>query len=335
MGKTALVVSGGGSKGAFAVGVIKYIQANLPAIKFDTFCGTSTGSLIVPLVAMGEMDLLEKLYTTKKTEDIILTGNVINRFINNNSLFNVSPLAQQITDIYTDARFNKLVKSKKEVFITAVCLQTGRITYFTTTGMPAVNTDYDVVKMKDGQTLREAVLASSCQPVFLPPIEVQAVPEKPRQFVDGGLREYAPIQLAIDNGATDIYAILLTPATPPENNISFRHVMEILQQTIDWFTNDVGVNDVQLPLVYNRALEYINAVKDKMKKAGIPQVDIDHYFDIPFANPFMGKVPLNIHIIRPEKPLGGGAGGLEFDPATMQAMVATGEARAAAYFNTQ
>lgn len=91
MAKTALVVSGGGSKGAFAVGVIKYLTENRPDIKFDTFCGTSTGSLMLPLVALGEMALLEELYTTKTTQDIILTGNIVNRFVRANS-YTMQPL---------------------------------------------------------------------------------------------------------------------------------------------------------------------------------------------------------------------------------------------------
>jgi NTE family protein len=332
MAKTALVVSGGGAKGAFAIGVIKYMTAHHPEIQFDTLCGTSTGSLMVPLVALGEIALLERLYTTTTTENVIVTGNVLNRFARANSLFDAAPLARQITDTYTDARFQALTASKKEVFITAVCLQTGRITYFTTTGMPMLNQDYDVVKIKDAQSLREAILASSCQPVFMPPIEVSAVTEKPRQFVDGGLREYAPIQLAIDNGATDIYAILLSPQTPELSNKRFSSVLEILEQTIGWFTTDVGANDVQTPQVYNRALGYIAAVKQKMKDAGVKQKDIDRYFDIPNANPFLGKQPLNIHIIRPEKSLGGGAAGLEFDPAAMKKMLAAGEQAAEKYF---
>lgn len=324
MAKTALVVSGGGSKGAFAVGVIKYLTENRPDIKFDTFCGTSTGSLMLPLVALGEMSLLEELYTTKTTEDIILTGNIVNRFTRANSLYDASPLARQITVTYTDERFKKLAALKKELFFTTVCLQTGRITYFSTSGMPMLNTAYDVVKINDGQTLREAVLASSCQPVFMPPIEIAALTEKPRQFVDGGLREYAPIQLAIDNGATEIYAILLTPETPETSQQRFTSTFDILEQTIGWFTNDVAVNDVQIPLLYNRALQYIDAVKKKMKDAGVPQKEIDAYFDVPGSNPFLGKQELTIHLIRPDAPLGGGMGGLVFDPAEMKGMLAKG-----------
>jgi len=324
MGKTALVVSGGGSRGAFAVGVVKYLAENRPDIQFDTLCGTSTGALMLPLVALDEIALLETLYTTKTTADVILTGNIVNRFMRANSLYDVAPLARQITEVYTDERFRRLAALKKELFLTTVCLQTGRITYFSTTGMPMLNPQYDVVRIKDGQTLRESVLASCCQPVFMPPIETGGVTEKPRQFVDGGLREYAPIQLAIDNGATEIYAILLTPENPAASNQRFTSTFSILEQTIGWFTNDVAVNDVQIPLLYNRALQYIAAVKQQMRADGIPPADIERYFDVPGANPFLGKQELTIHLIRPDAPLGGGPGGLEFNPAEMKGMLTKG-----------
>lgn len=324
MAKTALVVSGGGSKGAFAVGVVKYLAENRPDIQFDTLCGTSTGSLIVPMAALGEIGVLETIYTTQTTADVVITGNILNRFARANSLYDAGPLARQITTNYTDERFKQLAASKKEVFLTTVCLQTGRITYFSNTGMPMLNTNYDVVKLNDGQAFREAVLASSCQPVFMPPIEVSAVTDKPRQFVDGGLREYAPIQLAIDNGATEVYAILLTPETAATSNERFTSTFNILESTISWFTNDVAVNDVQVPLLYNRALQYIDAVKKKMLDAGVKQADIDKFFDVPGANPFLGKKELTIHIIRPDAPLGGGSGGLTFDPAEMKGMMAKG-----------
>ena len=57
----ALVISGGGSKGAFAVGVIKRLLKEYPNLAFETYVGTSTGSLIAPLAAMGAYDLLEEL----------------------------------------------------------------------------------------------------------------------------------------------------------------------------------------------------------------------------------------------------------------------------------
>ncbi len=333
MPKTALVISGGGSKGAFAVGVLKYM-ASTPQLSFDTLCGTSTGSLIVPLAATGEINLLENLYTTHVTSDIILTGNVINRFGNKNaySLYDAQPLSNLLKSTFTDDRYNAMIKSKKEVYLTTVCLQTGRITYFTNSDRPMTSPDYDVVKVNDSSTFRRAMFASSCQPVFLPPYQV--IPDQPKQYVDGGLREYVPVELAIDNGAEVVYAILLTPETPETADHLFTNPFDILQETLNWFMFDVAVNDLQLPKFVNRSLQYLNDVKAKMKAAGIKQKDIDTYFDIPLENPFVGKKNLTLHIIRPEKPLGGGPGGLIFDPGEMKNMVAIGEATAKKYFES-
>ena len=45
--KRAMVISGGGSKGAFAVGVLDQFEQSEPDLSFDVFVGTSTGALIV------------------------------------------------------------------------------------------------------------------------------------------------------------------------------------------------------------------------------------------------------------------------------------------------
>lgn len=60
MSRTALIISGGGSKGAFAVGVLKFIFSQRPNIRFDLICGTSTGALIAPLAALREIGELER-----------------------------------------------------------------------------------------------------------------------------------------------------------------------------------------------------------------------------------------------------------------------------------
>ena len=79
--------------------------------------------------------------------------------------------------------------------------------------------------------------------------------------------------------------------------------------------------------MYNRALQYIASVQKKMLEAGIPQNTIDNYFNIPFNNPYTGKKPLKIYVIRPDEPLGGGMGGLNFDPTEMKGMLAKGQLR--------
>src|SRR5215203_2271242 len=102
----ALVVSGGGCKGAFAVGVLKQLKLDFPILEFDVFVGTSTGALLTPLVAMNEYELLEELYTTVKTEDIILKSNIGDR-LSEHSIFDATPLWNLIGKFYTDARYDE------------------------------------------------------------------------------------------------------------------------------------------------------------------------------------------------------------------------------------
>jgi NTE family protein len=326
MSKRALVISGGGSKGAFAVGVLKNLAANFPDIGFDVLVGTSTGSLIAPFAALGRIDMLEKLYTSITTEQVITKGNVVARLLGNNSLFDATPLGNLIKQYYNDDICQQVFASGKEVFFATTCLQTGASVNFSVAEVSFVS-DYEIIKLKTADELRRAVMASACQPVFMQPIEVKKGTLPLRQYVDGGVKEYAGIQLAIDAGAEEIYTIILNPDAKDAEEQPFNDALAILERTNDIFTAGVGVNDVRIPSIYNRTLQYIAAVQKKMLDAGIPLNTVNNYFNIPFNNPLTGKKPLKIYIIRPDAPLGGGPGGLLFDPAEMKGMLVKGQNR--------
>jgi NTE family protein len=325
----SLVISGGGSKGAFAVGVIKRLLREYPNLSFDTYVGTSTGSLIAPLAAMGEFALLEKLYTSITNDDVIETGNLGDR-ITENSIFGAGPLWDLILQYYNDGNYEKLLASGKKLFLTTVCLQTSELVVFTTDTNPKLSNNYEVKTIVSADQFRKAVMASACQPVFMPPIKVNLkVPGETNphfQYVDGGVREYAGVQMAIDAGATEIFTILLSTGEKVIVDTEFKSIFPILQQTIDIFTEDVGKNDLIIPTQYNEALEYIDAVKRKMKRSGIGAAQVDEFFRVRGReNPYEDKVPLKLYSFRPEKPLGGGPGGLTFDIAEMKRMLAAGQ----------
>ena len=65
--KKALVISGGGSKGAFAGGVAEYLLKEKKK-NYDIFLGTSTGSLMVSHLALGKIDTLKKMIDLLKKE---------------------------------------------------------------------------------------------------------------------------------------------------------------------------------------------------------------------------------------------------------------------------
>jgi NTE family protein len=326
--KRALVISGGGSKGAYAVGVVKQLQQLYPTLMFDIFVGTSTGSLIVPLVAIDDLALLEEIYTTQSEGTIVKKLRIGDRLATD-SVFDANPLWDLINKHFTDNRYDELMASDKMLYINTTCLQTEELVVFTNDTQAKSKEAYAIRKIENADHFRRAIMASACQPVFMPTIKVNKNlnnnPEKEFQYVDGGVREYAGIEMAIDAGATEIFTILLSSEESSIENIQYTDLFGLLQRTIDIFTADVSKSDLIIPNQYNEAIKYIDAVKRKMINDGITRDDVNRYFTIRGReSPFEDKIPLKLFTIRPKKPLGGGPGGLVFDSAEMKGMILKG-----------
>ncbi|MEX0275547.1 MAG: patatin-like phospholipase family protein, partial [Flavobacteriaceae bacterium] len=58
----AMVISGGGSKGAFAGGVAQYLLEELRH-DYDIFVGTSTGSLLISHLALNKIEKIKDIYS--------------------------------------------------------------------------------------------------------------------------------------------------------------------------------------------------------------------------------------------------------------------------------
>src|SRR5262249_30850477 len=141
-----------------------------------------------------------------------------------------------------------------------------------------------------------AIIASADQPVFTPPVKIRSTDAAPRQYVDGGVREYAPIRVALDNGATDIYVVDLWPEGEPEVNKEYTSIFDILLRTLALFSDDVGENDVLIPKLYNSALVYLEEVKKKIvANSTLSVAAVDQMFDTP-GNPFSGKKLINLKV---------------------------------------
>lgn len=325
----ALVISGGGSKGAFAVGVVNKLHRQYVNLNFDVFVGTSTGSLIIPLLAVKKNDLLTELYSTQTTDKIIIKYNLGDR-ITEHSIFNSTPLWNLIEQYFTNDLYEELKTQQQKLYFTSVCLQTGELYVFTTDDNPIPVTGYKLVSIQNAVHFRKAILASASQPVFMPPVlvnkNITGFSNQHYQFVDGGVREYAGVEMAIDQGATEIFTILLSAAEGSANVTEYKNLFSILERTIDIFMDDVGKNDLIIPKQYNDALKYLEAVKNKMKRNGLSTAEIQEYFAVQGRqSPYEDKIPLKFFSFRPKVALGGGPGGLHFIPSEMKNMMAMGE----------
>jgi len=67
--KRALCISGGGCMGAWGGGLLQYLIEE-KSYDWDMYFGTSTGSLLITLTALQEMDKLKEKYTSVTNKDI-------------------------------------------------------------------------------------------------------------------------------------------------------------------------------------------------------------------------------------------------------------------------
>ena len=325
MAKRALVISGGGSKGAFAVGALEYIVKDL-GLTFDLVAGTSTGALIAPLAVIGDIDDLVRIYTSVETRDIIRKRNPILAVLFHSSFYSSEPLQKLIARELPDAKARRVLEADIQMLVTTVSMQTGKVTYWATGPATTEREDVEVERIDSSNMLRRAVLASASEPVFLPLVRVI---EGGEQHTDGSVRELEPLKIAILNGATEIYAIVMEPERRTPVQRFFRKILPTTERTVELFTEEVLLNDIREAQIYNRAALYRRALKGRiMERFDLTDAEAEALFTLPdVPDPTEGKRVIALHLVRPKRELP--LSGLEFDPEVMREMVQLGRARAA------
>jgi len=306
--KRALVISGGGAKGAFAAGAVKYLMVDRE-LSFDLIIGTSTGALISPLVATQDIADLLTIYENVEDQDVLSNRPDLLAFLLSDALNGTEPLEQMIERFFgEEKRYQRLVNSPIEMFVTVVNLQTGRVEYGN--------------QHRDSRTvLLKKILASASVPVMMPPVKVGKY-----QYVDGGVKEIAPLSKAIDEGATHVISIILSPnekeRTPKDKNYSSS--MDILKRTLDLLTEEIVDNDVKIANLYTESLQFVNLIKKNAREQlGLTEPQIRKLFT-KGDNPFSDKRIVGVTVIQPHEELMPDS--LSFDPVKMREMVDMGYA---------
>lgn len=322
----ALVISGGGSKGAFAVGALKYLMLER-GLDFEVLAGTSTGALIVPMIAaQGKAALatLETEYTTVTTGDILDGSPALRVLGGKPSLYGTEPLHKRIAKSVTPQVFQALKASTRRMAVTSVDLRDGKLVYYQTGPTPIASDDV-VVQVTSHEQLVQAIYASCSIPMAMPPVANSRPGAADDGYVDGGVREYVPIEIAIDAGADEIACIILAPPMDKRGTYDkrFGSVVDVAQRAVDLLSEEVGASDVKLSQLYTNASVYINAVVAKLRAAGVKDdVIVPAFQSAGVKNPFAGKRAVSLRIIRPQKPLRGDT--LKFSPDDMKANLAYG-----------
>jgi NTE family protein len=171
-----LVISGGGSRAAFALGAVKYFSE--VGIEFKAYSGASGGAIAASLLASGisaneAFDIIKKIDFKSELRLNIFKG----------SLYKIKQ-SQSLKQILPFEKFEEL---KKQLYINAVDIQNGKLVYF-----------------EKGDIL-EAVLAScSLYPIFAP------FKKDGSYYIDGGFMNNLPYEPLVDK-VDKIVAINVNP----------------------------------------------------------------------------------------------------------------------------
>lgn len=246
--KKAIVLSGGGSRGAWSIGVLNHLIRD-DNKKYDIFVGTSTGALIVPLLAANLIDQLNIAYTTAKQSSIFKfcpfivksnhNGQVKTRakyvqvgwrlLVKREKTFgDSSNLKDFIRKYFTPADYETVKKEQKEVYVSVTNLTLGKIEYKSITDCTY-------------EEFCDWMFASSCYTPFMSMFE-----KDNEEFVDGGVLDPIPIQKAIDAGADEIDVIILKK----EDNINpverTRNFLNVITRMLDILSNEIDNDDINI-----------------------------------------------------------------------------------------
>ncbi|MBI2810614.1 MAG: patatin-like phospholipase family protein [Candidatus Melainabacteria bacterium] len=194
--KRALVLSGGGARGAYEVGVLKALKEQ--GVEYDLAFGTSIGGINAAFYAQGKIDRVEELWNSLKATDIFRFPNIeqIRSILKGSrwGLFDTSPLEDML---YREMNLEQFKASSTKVgFLTTdLCtLETRLITSDDITTLPE---------------LIDTLMASSALPILFPARTLGGE----GFWIDGGLVRNTPIQTAINMGAKEIHIVLVEAET--------------------------------------------------------------------------------------------------------------------------
>lgn len=248
--KKALIVSGGGAKGAFGTGCIDYFS-NVLHNEYELIVGTSTGSLMLPMIALDEIEELKKAYTSVTNKDIwkfnpfksdgsINYFKVIYRELQGKTWGEFN-LKQLLYKWFPKEQYNIVLKLNKEIISCSTDMTNGTKKYISNKD---INSDYE--RFIDG------IIASASVPVFTKPVIIDGA-----ECMDGGILEPIALNKAIELGATDIDVIVHRTKTFTGKNWKSSGSFSHLTRLIDLMNFEIGEGDLVHDSSYKIKINFI------------------------------------------------------------------------------
>ncbi len=242
----ALVISGGGSKGAFAGGVAQYLLQD-KLYKYDMLLGTSTGSLLIPHLALGNVDKIFGIYTNVDMQQIFDVNpfkvhkrgdlevfsinhfNVVKQFFKGSRTFGESKKLQKyIKQNFTIDEFNQLKEAKTDIIVTVTNLTKNDVEY------KSIN-DFSYDEFCDWIWI-------SCN--YIPFMSLAT--RNGCAYGDGGFSNLVPIREAIQRGATEIDVVILETENQVAPRIIGKNPFSLMVDIFQILLNQVEKHDITI-----------------------------------------------------------------------------------------
>lgn len=202
--KRALVFSGGGSRGAYEIGVWQAMREL--GVSFHAVYGASIGAINAALFAQGDFDLAQRLWDQIDLKQVLATDDedfAIDSMISRKRdvlpflLENARHLRMDITPLETLLRAHL-----DERAVRASGMDLGLMTVRVPQMQPQ---PMHLCEIPEGELIDWILASASCFPVF-PTRRIGG-----ERYVDGGYFDNLPIDMAIADGADEIVAVDVHP----------------------------------------------------------------------------------------------------------------------------
>jgi NTE family protein len=220
--KTALILSGGGAKGAFQAAAEKYAREE-KGYTWDIIAGVSVGALNGTMLAMGKYDRLWQIWNTI-SNDQVYTGGF--------NFWSVVKMAFGAKSFFGNEPLWKMLQAEMDPNQVKADLRVGSVSLFT-----GEYIEFD----KTEPQLAKAVLASTVMPVIWTPVELSSAY---RSMVDGGVRNITPIGDVLDADPDEIVIINCGSETESPLKAAPTNVVEIGLRTLDILLNEIFRSDM-------------------------------------------------------------------------------------------
>lgn len=201
--KKGLVISGGGSMGAYAGGIVDYL-VNECDKDWDIYVGTSAGNLVAPVVATRDIKTLKEGFLNLNMKSIFS----LNPF-NKKGKIRIVRAAWRVlrgkTSIGRAGNLRKLIKTFYSEDHHKMSQESGKRVFSVTSNLTEGKIEYKCQQDYSHEDYTDWMYASAAFPIGF-----EIIKKDGNEYLDGGILENRPIQKAIDEGCDEIDVIILS-----------------------------------------------------------------------------------------------------------------------------